>query len=343
MLHMQQIFKQNFTENIHWIQNKDIKEAILTVEKYGLTGSNEQLIKAFEELVDKELNEISVFFEQKLKETKENILKVFKDSISAENLKVDEFTRQMKNLYNFDKLTTILEPLQTGETDANQINEQLKDFFNSINSNKAQEQELQKLSKNLNSFINNYLEVDRTLFKDFKEAIPFDLFSKYSPTKSLWTWSPVQKSSKIVLSEGNNKAYRADPSYTYAAVIGSTKMAKGHFQWEIEVKSGNTQHQWITFGILETNLVKNLDNFSYVDTNGISSYGQFYKMNKVGTLTDYDNKTFLCDLDLIKGTFRISCQGTLICKEQNDLKDKVFYPFAILYRNENSVTVKVIK
>jgi len=343
MLHIQEVFKNSFTKNSNWIQNKEIKEAILLVEKYGLTGSNEQLIKAFEDLVNKEFTDVANFFNEKLSETKEKIIKVFKESISSENIKADEFNQQIKNLYNFDALRNILNSMQNEQKEVNVVSKELSDFFQNINSMKTQEQELQKMAKNLNSFIKNFLEVDQTLFKEFKEAIPFDMFNKYSPTKNTWTWSPVQKSPKIILCDNNMKAKRADPSYTYAAVLGTTKLAKGHFQWELEVASGNTQHQWITFGILEAHLVKNLDNFAYVDTNGLSTYGQYYKMNKVGSLADFDNKTFLCDLNLIKGTFTISCQGTVICKEQSDLKDKVYLPFAILYRNENTITLKVLK
>ncbi len=343
MLHIKEVFNKSFTQNSNWIQNKDIKDTILLVEKYGLTGSNEELIKAFEDLVNKEFSEVTSYFNEKIEETKDKIIKVFKESIASENIKADEFTKQVKTMYNFDTLANILDSMEKEQKEINTINKELTDYFANINSTKSQEQEVQKMAKNLNSFIKNYLEVDQNLFKEFKEAIPFDMFNKYSPTKKFWTWNPAQKSTKILLSDNNTKAKRNDPSYTYAAVIGSLKFAKGHYQWEIEVSSGNTQHQWITFGILEANLVKNLENFAYVDTNGLSTYGQYYKMNKVGTLPDFDNKTFLCDLNLIKGTFTISCEGTVICKEQNDLKDKTFLPFAILYRNENAVTVKVVK
>jgi len=343
MLHIQEVFKNSFTQNSNWIQNKEIKNAILLVEKYGLTGSNEELIKAFEDLVNKEFTEVANFFNEKLNETKEKIIKVFKESISSENIKADEFNQQIKKLYNFDALRNIIDSMQKEQKEVNVVSKELNDFFQNINSMKTQEQELLKTAKNLNSVIKNFLEVDQSIFKEFKEAIPFDMFNKYSPNKSTWTWSPTQKSPKIILSDNNTKAKRADPSYTYAAVLGTTKLSKGHFQWELEVASGNTQHQWITFGILEAHLVKNLDNFAYVDTNGLSTYGQYYKMNKVGSLSDFDNKTFLCDLNLIKGTFTISCQGTVICKEQSDLKDKVYLPFAILYRNENTITLKVLK
>ena len=341
MLHIDDIYNPNFLSNSNWIHNKDIKEAIAILKKYNLGKSKEQFIRAFEDIVNQQFNEITKFFEEKLNEKKQGVIKLFKEAILEEKVNTVDFETEVNLIYNTSSFINILNSFQREEKELELFNRELSNFFNNITNMKSKLNELQTMAKSLTTFAKKYLEVDFSLFSEFKESIPFDMLNRYSPLKASWTWSPEQKSSKLSLNENNLKVRKLDAYQGYSGVLGNIKMAQGTYQWEISASTGNGEHNWISFGITAAN--PNIEKIDFNATCSMSTKGQVYYMNKVRELSNYDDKVYLCELDMEKRTFTVSYKGKVLCKQQGQLKEEAYYPFVILYQQGNCVSLKVIK
>jgi len=341
MLHIEDIENPNFLSNSNWIHNKEVKEAVALLKKYNLGTSKEQFLQAFEDVVNHEFNEIVKFFNEKLNEKKEVIIKQFKEAILAENLNIVDFENEVNRIYDKISFMSILNSFQREEKELDSFNSELTTFFNNTNNMKSQLSKLEVMAKNLKTFTKKYLVVDSTLFSEFKESISFDIFNRYSPFTANWTWAPEQKSAKITLCENNLKVKKLDNSQGYTGVLGNTKMSEGVYQWEISASTGNGEHNWISFGITTPN--QNFEKMDFNNTCSMSTKGQAYYMTRIRELADYDEKVYLCELDMNKRAFTISYKGKVLCKHQGQLKEDAYYPFVILYQQGNSVTLKIIK
>ena len=340
-LEIEDIYKKSYPENINWIRNEDIRLGILTLQKYGATDNKEMLLKAFENLLEKEFSKIVNYFLEKTKEIKAKIMQNLQEFSPYEQINIEEFFATLNSSYNFNTFLEILNQLNNGKKDIKQVNIELDEFLKQTESNKIEQQDLQDISSTIYSFSKDYLEVNNDIFDQFRRGIPFEIFDNYPTSLKTWSWDNANKNSSIVLREHNTAAIKVDALYGYANVLGNIEMAEGRYQWEIEAIADNIEKQWIAFGVVETNIAKNSDDFSYKDTIGMCTYGHLYQMVHLDKILDYDSKSYFCDLDLTKGTFTISYQGTLIAREKVSLAGKKFIPFATLYRQNNKVKVSM--
>jgi len=342
-LEIEDIYKKSFAENINWIRNDDIRTAISTIKKYDLGEDKEQLLQAFRRYLDKEFQKVTDYFVKRIESIKDKIVLNLKEYSTFDSINVEDFNSLLKSIYDFDKFIEILDPLQSGEIDIKVANEDLNEFLEQTASNKTDQQDLEDLGNAIYSFTKDYLEVKDDIFDQFQRGIPFDIFDGFPLSLKTWKWDFNKKSSKIALKEQNTVAKKTDSVFGYTTVLGTIEMNEGRYQWEIEMISDNIDKQWIAFGIVDASLVKNLEDFSYKDAMGICSYGHFYNVTQMEKLNEYDNKTYFCDLDLSRGSFTISYEGTIIAKEKENLKDKKFIPFATLYRQNNSVRLIMLQ
>ena len=367
MLHIDELYKKSFKNNANWIHNKEIREAILMLEKYSNEDFNdidneiddeimlegvsnsviyEKLQKGFEENLNKEFDLILGFIKDKIIEVKDSIKCNYLQHLQHnEQLNVKPFVNKLKEYYSFDKIVNMYNELKMDNVTLNDINYQFNDII--VKNPKSGEIELEKLGHDISEKLVKNTVVDHVIFEDFKKHVTeiFEPLKLYVPQKKKWGWDSNHKAKGIILSEKNSKAMKNDTTMGYTAVIGDVKMKKGKFIWEINVNSGNTTHQWMSFGIIDFSVVSSYENFPYSSTYGLTTYGQLYQMSKsTNSISEYDNKTFRCELNFVKGTFEISHEGNLICSVNNlALKDKTMVPFAILYRQSNTVMLKVIE
>ena len=339
------INRRLFGPNIGWIQDNTIANAITSIEKHKLTGHKEQLVGILGKLVEKEFTKITDFFMAKIEETKIKVLENVKQLSQEGDMVIDEFTTKLKSLYNFDTFLGILEPLKLDETDINDISQKLDIFFQQINSQQDHQKELRVMARKIISLTKNCFEGDKDLFDKFKDSIQFDIFDSY-PSKAIsqWAWSesPSAKSSTILLKGDSWITKKEKIPKGFTAVLGDTELSTGIWKWEIEVSSGRIDHEWVYFGIMEPRLAGDIENVHYSKGMGLTTSGYFCGVEKVNNLGEYDNKRYLCVLDMNEGTFTISSDGLLICKEKDSLKGKTYVPFATLYYSGNTAKLKTI-
>jgi len=348
-LEISHISQPNFLQNSNWIKDANVKSVIQALESHQLTGAKDQVFGIFSELLDKEFEKLGEHLLHKLQETKEKMLKNFKESPMTLDNKLKDFTKQLKSLYNLDSLFKILESWQTSKKNLNVVSQDLDNFFKEVSFQKQQEGELRKLAKDLNFSLKNFVDIDQVVFEDFKASIPFDIFDTYpskktssQPNSEQWCWDIAKKSKAINLKESSMRATKeTGANGEYAAVVGNVKMVDGCHLWKIEVATYNANRAWICFGIAEESLCGDMENFPYEKSIGFSTYRQPYQMNVIGALTEYDNKVFLCKLDLDNGVFTISHNDNVIVKSKNSLMNKVFLPFVCMSTRNNTVKMTI--
>jgi len=283
------------------------------------------------------------YFQDKISECKEAIKKNYLQMLANEQLNPKTFIAKLNEHYNFDDVIGTYKSLKTGSITLAEVNAE----YNNIFEKRQGDAELEKLGRDIHDKLLRNIHVDTVVFEDCKKHINelFEPLKFYTPQKKVWGWDPVSKSKSIGVSDKNSKAMKTETAMAYSAVVGDTKMKKGKFVWEVALNSGNTQHQWISFGVIDITLVKDYENFPYSSTYGLTTYGQLYQMTKSSyNISEYDNKTYRCELNLTKGTFEIMFEANVVCSVTNNaLKEKTMLPFVILYRQNNSATIKVIE
>lgn len=147
ILDINDINKRSFSENIEWIQDPNITKAILNIEKNQKNGSNGHLFGNVEDLIHQEFTKLTEYIMDSLQEIKRRVFKRIRASSSGESIIIDEFTRKLKRLYNFDSFLDILEPLRHGVVNMNTISRELNNFFIDIDNRRNELAELQELAQ----------------------------------------------------------------------------------------------------------------------------------------------------------------------------------------------------
>jgi len=348
-LEISHISQPNFLQNSNWIKDPNVKLVIQALEDHKLSGAKDEVFGIFSGLLDQEFEKLGQHLLQKLQETKEKMLKNFKESPTTLDNKLKDFTKQLKSLYDLDSLFNIVDSWQGNKKNLNVVSQNLDDFFKKVSFQTQQEGELRKLAKDLSFSLKNFVQVDQVVFEDFKASIPFEIFDTYPSKKTLsqpnseqWCWDISRKSKTINLKESNMRATKeTGANGEYAAVIGNVKMVDGCHSWKIEVATYNSNRSWICFGVIEERFCGDMENLPYEQSIGFSTYRQPYQMNVIGALTEYDNKVFLCKLDLESGVFTISHNDNVICKSKNNLVNRVFLPFVCMSTRANTVKMTI--
>ncbi len=65
-------------------------------------------------------------------------------------------------------------------------------------------------------------------------------------------------------------------------------------------------------------------------------------MESEGLMLNFDNKIYSCELDMDNGTFTISYQGTVIAKQDKNIKGKIVVPFGTLGEPGNWMRLHVL-
>ena len=86
------------------------------------------------------------------------------------------------------------------------------------------------------------------------------------------------------------------------------------------------------FGVIETQLVRTFQAFPTNSAIALTTSGYFSQMTCLNPLPNYDNKTYVCELDMEEGTFTISYNSTIIAKQNCDIRGKTVVPFAFLFQ-----------
>jgi len=347
ILEIDDVYDRSFLPNLNWINDQEVKKAINLIDQNQLNGPADQLRELFEALLDKEFAKIQEYFQEKISEQKAKILADFRGTSDFEIVNVEEFMKQLHDLYNFDSFVSILQSLHKEDKGLELLNKELDTFLQEIGAKEEQQKSLVDLAQRLNRFTKNYLASDLGTLEKFKKSIDFGILDDYPLRIKKTSWDPFKKSQRLEIIENNTIARRLDDVYEMTAVLGITEMEHGHYQWEVEVNTNNPQHQWILFGVADKSLGKNLEVFNYREAMGLSTFGQFYNLTKVESLSDYndyDNRVYVCDLDLSKGVFTVSSDGKVIAKGDKDLKGnhgKVYVPYAILTRRDNMIRLQM--
>jgi len=349
LLRIEDFLEGKFTENLIWMEEKNIKEVLELKEKYGLKGDNEELLKIFEGLISKEFDNIIKNFAQKANEAKEHMLLNAKQLFSTPQFDLKLFKEKLDSLYNIDTFKTIFESSEKEESNFEEINNELNKLFKQA-TDKTNIEELQEIARTINAFTRNLVEIDERLFTEFKKNIPFQMFDGYPRVMKMLSWDPVRKSNKITLGNDNMNAqkifYSTWDTRGDTAIVGSRPMSRGLHKWILEVHTQVTQpgtpkeSHWICFGVIEDQFVKDAEHFSYRKALGLSSLGEVYNAKLVNKLEDYDDKIYVCNLDMEEGTFTISYRGTIIAQQSSRLKGKSVVPFAYLHRGNNCVKLR---
>lgn len=346
-LDIDDIDKRIFSYNVAWIQDPTIAKTIMTLEKFKITGSRDQLIAAMGNLIDEEFNKLMDFFVEKIKEAKMKVMENIKKSAGEDNNVLERFVKKLKTLYNFDSFLGILEPLKQDVADIDGLSKELHEYLEYINSQQKEMDELRDMAKKIGNLTKSYLELELQQFEKFKESLSFGLFDNYpSWTKedvNSWTWSSVKKSQKITLSEDMKIAKKTVNSDGYHGILGDVEFSQGKARWEMDIATEGYVSRWVCFGIIEPQYAKNINNLPYNSYLGLSTRGQTYGLQKVNELKRYDNQKYLCELDLETGTFTISSEGVIACRETYSLKNKRFIPFVVLYMTGNMAKLTVLK
>lgn len=312
-------------------RNGDDFDKVINVKEFN--EKIEPSAKKILELWSKKLEEC-MFDEKKVEKYKEEII-AFIESVRARDVCPSGSFRSLKEN---DTLIAL--------TDANnRLNKALEESQNHIEELKGQINELTQKNSQLNNDITIQAQ-DNIRFKDqvisletkvdaltnTLAALETDvtiLQEKKKQQQSLgWEWT--QKSLLISLSDDSMTATK-NFSKGWTGVFGIKQMFQGCYKWEIEVLCATNDKSGLIFGIIEYNSGCNPANFSYNSVIGLGLKGSTQNTIKKNQLQNYDNKVYLCSLDLELGTFTISHEGTVICKEKDDLRNKVFVPCAGLY------------
>lgn len=346
ILNINDIYKRSFSENIEWIQDPSIAKAALNIEKHHLNSSNNHLTQNAEKLISEQFSKLIEYFVERIQEVKRRVVRKIRMSSTGEGVLIEEFIAKLKRLYNFDMLLNILDPLNQGIVNTNRITRDLNNFFFDINTQQQELNDLQDLAKRINNATMSHFEIDLDIFEKFKQTLNFEAFDAYAEaeqTVSAWAWSPHQRSTTITLRNDNTIAQKVSPSDSYTAVLGDTYFVEGKWQWEIEVISGHKDARWICFGVVEPDKIYDLENLSSKIFLGMSTYGFCYGLDKIDDVGGYDNKKYVCQLDMDQGFFNILHGGRAVCQERESLRGKTFVPFVILYVLENMVKLRVLK
>lgn len=345
VVHIADLATMKYTNNANILHSREIREAVLLLEKFGVDDDmNARMLKEFEETVNKEFDAVLQHIIKLINETKEIVVGLYKKNLGTEKIETRGFLEKLHAYYNLEDLYRKCEELAKGVKTTAQTLEELNETFK--NPVKAKEQELETIGKDIVSKISKNTGIEQKMFNDLKKSFEDALkpFKSFNPQKKTWQWSTINKSKSIALQNTNTKAVKTGTGLTYAAVIGDMVFTDNKHVWEIFVETGNAQAQWVSFGVLEHSLATNWENFNYSQTIGMTTYGQFYQMNKTAfTPGGWDNKTYRCELDLIRGKFEIYCDNKQIATSNVSLKGKSIVPFLILYRSNNAVTVKVLQ
>jgi len=326
---------------MNWMNNTEVKKALQLLASKDITNGKEQLLQIYQDLINKEFDKLTEHFLQKIAKTKESIFHNARELYSTTNINLEGFAAELRKLYNIDALIDIIQSLGGRQTDLNTINRDLCTLFEEINLNKEAEKNLEDIAKNINSFTKYYTEINIQPFEDLKASLNFANFDRI-PFR-LWSWFPDVKSSFISLDETNMIAQKMSDSPAYTtAVLGTLALSKGCHRWEIELQTRDVENSWMCFGIIETHLVKKVTNFPYCKAMGVDTYGRLHNMESEGLLVNYDNKIYSCELDMDNGTFTISYQGTVIAKQDKNIKGKIVVPFGTLGEPGNWMRLHVL-
>jgi len=299
------------------------------------------LFQIYQDLINKEFDHLTEHFLQKIAETKETIFQNARELYETTNINLEGFAAGLRTLYPMDTLIDIIQSLGGRQTDLGTINRDLCTLFEQINSNKEADKNLEDIAKNINSFTQYYTEINTQPFEDLKASLNFTNFDR-TPFR-LWSWHPDVKSSFIGLESGNMIAQKQSDSPAYTtAVLGTLALSKGCHRWDIELQTRDEENSWICFGIIETQLVRKVTNFPYSQAMGIDTYGRLHNMESEGLMVNYDNKIYSCELDMDNGVFTISYQGTVIARQDKNIKGKIVVPFGTLGEPGNWLRLHVL-
>ena len=344
-VHLDDLATLKYTNNPNYLHNREIREAALLLEKFGLDDDmNDRMLREFELSINKEFDDFLQHVTTTITETKTVLLDVFKKNLGSEKFDPKTFFVKLQETFSLESLYKKCEELSKGVKSLEQINEDISTQLKSHS--KAKEQELETLSKDIVGKIVKNTGLDPKVFTSLRTAFDAAIqpIKHFNPQKKSWKWSAGNKSNHITLQEDNTKAVKTGSQLTYAAVVGDTIFKENKQIWEIKVEAGNTQAQWVSFGVVDNTLASNWDNFNYSQTIGMTTYGQFYQMNKTTYQPGaWDKKTYRCELDLTKGKFEIYLNNNQIATSTVNLKGKNIVPFVILYRYNNTITLKVIQ
>jgi len=324
----------------NWINNSHIKEALHLLAQHNVSD-REQLLYVYEGIINQEFDKIIQTFLQKVQETKEKIMKNAREMYTIANINLEDFKTGLGSLYDIDSLIELLQSFESGQRCSNTVNREICTLFETIHTKKDEEKTLEDIAKNVTSFAKYYLEVDPRPFDDLKQRLNLETFDA-CPFR-IWSWHPEVKSASISLENFNTFAQKHQQAEKYStAVIGTNALSKGVHRWEVEIATRDIEHNWICFGVIETNLVKEVTDFPYCDAVGIDTYGRLHNMDNEGLMVNYDFKTFLCELDMENGTFTISYGGTVVARQRKSLKGKIVVPFADLGEPGNTARLHVL-
>ena len=321
-LEIDDIRSRSLDINMNWIKDSNIKEVACFMGKNNLKDTK-QVLKQFEATMDREFDKLIEFFAHKVQETKKMIIENIENTFSKKNLNVESFMTEIYSLYNFDALISIVDSimLKNGAIDA--INKELENFLRETQAKEKEKNNMKETAENFESLTS----IDLSPFEKFRETLSFEAFRDYpfaDPTQNKkWSWSPVQKSVKIDLSENNLVATRgSQEGESNTTVIGSEPFSRGIHVWKLNVRTNNKEKYWIGFGIVEKSLVKDFEQFAYQSGLTMAVSGNVFNMEKVKTLPSYDNEEYTCGLDMEAGTFTISNKGQVIAKQKENFKRK---------------------
>eukprot|EP00331_Platyophrya_macrostoma_P033815 CAMPEP_0176439990 /NCGR_PEP_ID=MMETSP0127-20121128/20293_1 /TAXON_ID=938130 /ORGANISM="Platyophrya macrostoma, Strain WH" /LENGTH=250 /DNA_ID=CAMNT_0017824407 /DNA_START=341 /DNA_END=1090 /DNA_ORIENTATION=- len=241
---------------------------------------NAKILQEFEETVNKEFDAVLQHVTKLIEESKEILINLFKKNLGSEKIETKAFLEKLHEGYNIESLYKQCQDLMLGVKSVTQTLEELNQRFK--NPQKSKDQELEAAGKEIISKIYKNTGIEQKLFQDLKKSFEDALkpFKQFNPQKKTWQWSATNKSKVINLQNTNTKAVKSGTTLTYAAIVGDTPLTNSKHVWEILLESGNAQAQWISFGVIESALATNLENFNYSQTIGMTTYGQFFQMNK---------------------------------------------------------------
>ena len=362
VLEIENIFTRDLALNLNWFKNEEIKTAVKLIKKYDL-NNQVQVLETSEKRVEEEFAKLKDHLNEEIDKAKEIVLNNLRERQSNDvqfNLKT--FTKRMEEFYGFDTLVGIIESTKNNnQNDLETLNIVLESFFTSLNDKKnGSDADLETKSKSLGKYLKDVIELDTSLFEKAKTTFRMKSFENYLE-KPNWTWNPDFKSEGITLSKNNMFAKKTQGS-GYVA-IGTFEMSKGVHKWELDIASANNDSYWIAFGIVDKavlvarNNTHHIGSFNYTRTYGFSIQGCAYQMSCVKIPKSFDNKTYVCDLDMDKGTFTISCDGHLFLQvgvdankngkslskaQRSPLLGKTVVPYVFLWTPGDRATLRVL-
>lgn len=350
LLQIEDVNTGRLYENSNWIQKEKVKQAVAKAQELELDHSEEKYYKTLEEHIDNELQKVVDFFLQKVAEIKQKMLSDAQKSFDRKDIGLKAFEEELRTIYNFDALMDILGSLQSGKNNLVTLSEDLTNFFAEIQIQEYQNTELLSMAEKLNSFPYSFLDFEPGLFDNFKKAIPFELFDKDLQTaQEKWRWSTSLRSAGIDLTDDHLIAKKDGCALKNRAILGDINMCGARYQWELDISSGyfciathfSDQDYDPIFGVVELSNELDFEDLPLEAAYGLSMGGKSFNMTEVCELPETSSRKYLCDLDLVNGTFTISSQGVIVGEEILNLKGKRFSPFVILKHRDSSVKLRV--